>query len=157
MYRQQSLRKNGRKKVAVSWTSYTCHIGFPRGILRNSSYTKVSYPFHHKHYFNNLHLQADCYLFPLLCSFQQESLLTDSIKKIKHKLFLINKNGPYGPIVLQGYHEKEEFKLRKDYETKSSFTLPSCKAEYKARYRDKGLHLNVTDTLLIQISSRRIY
>lgn len=43
---------------------------------------------------------------------------------------------------MQGYHEKEEFKLRKDYETKSSFRLPSCKAEYKATYRDKGLHLN---------------
>lgn len=83
MYRYEPFRRNGKKKVAIFWTSYTCHIGFSWGILRSSSYTEVSYPFHHKHYFNNLHLKADCYFFPLLCSFKQESLLTASIKKIK--------------------------------------------------------------------------
>lgn len=143
--------------MAVFWTSHTYHINFSGGILHNSSYTEVSYPFHPKDYFHNLHLKADCCLFSLFCSFKQESLLTASIKKLKDKLFLIQKNGPYGPIVLQGYNEKEEFTLREDYETKSSFTLPSCKQNIKARYRGKGLHLNLTDTLETQISSRRIY
>lgn len=29
--------------------------------------------------------------------------------------------------------KKEEFTLREDYETKSSFTILSCKAEYKSK------------------------
>lgn len=101
--------------------------------MHNHSYTEVSYPFHHEDYFHNLHLKADCYLFLLFCSFKQESFLTASVKKVKDKLFLRDENGPYGPIVLQGFHEKEEFTLREDYETKSSFTLPSCKAEHKSK------------------------
>lgn len=105
--------------------------------MHNGSYREVSYPFHHKNYFHSLHLKADCYLFPLFTR-----ISANCFKKVKDKLLLIDKNGPYGPIVLQGYHEKE-FTLREDYETKSSFTLPSYKAENKSKIQRQRTSLEL--------------